>query len=53
MHIFAPHYIYLDPGSGSLIAQLLAGGLVGIGILVKVFWNQIKSLFTKKNKPEA
>ncbi len=29
---------YLDPGSGSLLVQLLAAGLIGgIGILLKMF----------------
>lgn len=37
---------YLDPGSGSLLVQLLAAGLLGgIGILVKTFWGRIKAFF--------
>jgi len=37
---------YLDPGSGSLLVQLIAAGLVGgIGILVKVFWGRLKAFF--------
>jgi hypothetical protein len=37
---------YLDPGSGSLLVQLIAAGLVGgIGILFKVFWGRIKAFF--------
>lgn len=37
---------YLDPGSGSLLVQLLAAGLLGsIGILVKLFWGRIKAFF--------
>ena len=37
---------YLDPGSGSLLVQLLAAGLLGgIGILLKTFWGRIKSFF--------
>lgn len=37
---------YLDPGSGSLLVQLIAAGLVGgFGILVKVFWGRIKAFF--------
>jgi hypothetical protein len=37
---------YLDPGSGSLLVQLLAAGLLGgIGILAKVFWGRIKAFF--------
>lgn len=37
---------YLDPGSGSLLVQLLAAGLLGgIGILLKMFWGRIKAFF--------
>jgi len=37
---------YLDPGSGSLLVQLLAAGLLGsIGILTKIFWARIKAFF--------
>jgi hypothetical protein len=37
---------YLDPGSGSLLVQLLAAGLIGgIGILLKMFWGRIKAFF--------
>ncbi len=37
---------YLDPGSGSLLVQLLAAGLLGgIGIVLKMFWGRIKAFF--------
>lgn len=41
---------YLDPGSGSLLVQLLAAGLLGgLGILAKVFWGRIRA-FLKGEK---
>jgi len=41
---------YLDPGTGSLLVQLLAAGLLGgIGILLKTFWGRIKA-FLKGEK---
>jgi hypothetical protein len=37
---------YLDPGSGSLLIQLIAAGFLGgIGILVKIFWGRLKAFF--------
>jgi len=43
--LFKVHY-YLNPGTGSLIVQLLAAGVLGgIGILIKVFWARIKAFF--------
>ncbi len=49
-------YGYIDPGTGSVIIQMIIGGLVGVGIAVKVFWFRIKSAlspgFKKNNNDE-
>jgi hypothetical protein len=42
--------LYLDPGSGSFLIQLLIAGLAGAGIAIAVSWAKIKRLF-RKNKP--
>jgi hypothetical protein len=42
--------LYLDPGSGSFLIQLLIAGLAGAGIAIAVSWAKIKRLF-KKSKP--
>ncbi len=42
---------YLDPGSGSVLLQLLLAGLIGAGVAVRVFWSRIKGLFGIKPKP--
>ena len=45
--VFPPFaYAYLDPGTGSYVFQLLIAGLVGLGFLVKVYWNKIKLFLT-------
>ena len=45
--------LYLDPGSGSFLLQLLLGVLLGAGLAVRIFWKQIKALFTgKKEAPK-
>ncbi len=43
---------YLDPGTGSLLIQLLLAGLLGIGVAVRIFWDKIKGLFNKDNKAD-
>lgn len=43
--LFSPP-AYLDPGSGSLIIQMLIAALVGGGLLLRTFWSRI----TGKNK---
>lgn len=46
--VFPPFaYAYLDPGTGSYVFQLLIAGLVGLGFLVKVYWNKIKLFLTR------
>ena len=39
---FPDAFAYIDPGSGSIIIQMIIGALVGVGIAVKVFWFKIK-----------
>lgn len=36
-----PAHAYVDPGTGSLIAQMLFGGLAGLVVVVKLFWRRI------------
>ena len=50
MVLFAAPYpalAYLDPGSVSYFVQMLVAVLAGVGFAVKVFWQNIKSLFSK------
>ena len=48
-HVFA----YLDPGSGSLIAQLLVGGVAAVGVSLKLYWQRVLSfLRIRRNEDE-
>jgi len=38
---------YIDPGTGSLIIQMLLAVLVGAGFAIKIFWAKIKTFFSK------
>jgi hypothetical protein len=38
---------YLDPGSGSLVLQVLAGGAAAVAVTTKIYWNRIKSVFRR------
>ncbi len=42
--------LYLDPGSGSIIIQLILGALLGVGVAIRVFWKNIKDFFSKGKK---
>ena len=42
---------YLDPGSGSMILQILAGGAAAVAVTAKLYWNRILT-FLRIRKPE-
>jgi hypothetical protein len=37
---------YLDPGAGSMLVQLLLGGVAGIGVILKLSWLRLRAWFT-------
>jgi hypothetical protein len=45
---------YLDPGSSSVILQMLAGGFAALAVTARVFWQRILRFFhIKRDDPEA
>ena len=40
--------LYLDPGSGSFLIQLLIAGIAGAGLAIAVSWARIKHFFNRK-----
>ena len=42
-----PFLAYMDPGSGSLLLQLLLGGAAGALVFVKLFWSRLTGLFRR------
>lgn len=44
---------YLDPGSGSMLLQLLLGGVVGVLLVLKLCWQRFSNLFRRKNREDA
>ena len=49
-------HAYIDPGSGSILLQLILGGIAGIGVVAKLYWGRIKdryrSFFEGPVKPD-
>jgi len=50
--LFLRPMMYLDPGSGSFLIQILLAGLLGIGVAVRIYWKRIVSFF-KRDKGEG
>lgn len=43
---------YLDPGSGSILIQILVAAVLAIGVAVRASWGSIKKLFGKGQTDE-
>jgi len=41
--------LYLDPGSGSILFQLIVAAILGTGVLIRSQWTRIKKWFGVKN----
>jgi hypothetical protein len=52
LFLSVPAHAYLDPGSGSIILQVLLGGLAAIGVAVKIFGRRILDFFGIRRKDE-
>ena len=47
-------FAYLDPGSSSMILQVIAGGLAAVAVTAKLYWNRLlRFLRIKKDDPET
>lgn len=44
---------YLDPGSGSMIMQAVAGGVAGFAVIGKMYWRRIKRVFVRRDVRDA
>lgn len=51
----APALAYLDPAAGSLILQVLLGGIAGLALFLKLFWRRLMGLlgFDRKKQDAA
>ena len=45
-----PAHAYLDPASGSMMLQMILGGIAGLALAVKLFWHRLLGFFGVKNK---
>ena len=43
--IARPAHAYLDANTGSLLLQLLVGGVAGLALVGKLFWHRLKGFF--------
>jgi hypothetical protein len=41
---------YLDPTTGSMVLQVVSGGIIAVLAATKIYWHRIKSIFRKSPK---
>ena len=42
---------YLDPGTGSMLLQVVLGGIAAVAVALKLFWYRIIAFLGFKKKP--
>jgi len=47
-----PASAYMDPGSGSMMLQLLLGGVGGAAVVLRLYWHRLRAFFGRAPKPE-
>ena len=47
-----PAYAYLDPGTGSIVLQLLLGGTAGALMVGRLYWDKIKGFFGTRSEAD-
>lgn len=40
---------YIDPGAGSMILQVILGGVAGAAVAVKMFWHRIAAFIPSRS----
>lgn len=48
-----PLHAYVDPGSGSMLLQLLFGGVAGIAVIVKLYWRRLVDRFSRRGASQT
>ena len=39
---------YVDPGTGSFVFQAIVGGILAVGLAIKMFWRRILAFVTRR-----
>jgi uncharacterized protein HemX len=41
--------MYIDPGTGSVLLQIILAAALSLGVVIRIFWKKIKALFSKNS----
>lgn len=45
-----PAEAYLDPGSGSMLLQVVLGGIAAAGVALRIVWTRVRDAFQKRGE---
>lgn len=45
-------HAYLDPGTGSIILQVILGGFAGVALAGRLYWNKLLAILGLGRKPD-
>ena len=48
-----PVFAYLDPGTGSMLLQVILGGVAAVAVAIKLFWYKIRAAVGLGKKSSA
>ncbi len=52
--MFTDAVAYLDPGTGSMLLQVILGGVAAVAVAIKLYWHKVRAALgmAKKEQPE-
>lgn len=51
--VFTDAVAYLDPGTGSMLLQVILGGIAAVGVAIKLYWHKLRAALGMPKKEEA
>jgi len=51
--VFTDAVAYLDPGTGSMLLQVILGGIAAVGVAIKLYWHKLRAAFGMAKKEET
>jgi hypothetical protein len=51
--MFTDAVAYLDPGTGSMLLQVILGGIAAVGVAIKLYWHKLRAAFGMAKKEET
>jgi O-antigen/teichoic acid export membrane protein len=52
-NLAVPAHAYLDAGTGSMLLQLILGGVAGLVVIMKLYWQKFLSFFRKHDSKKV